>query len=92
VRDDFLAGDTPMTIPQRLEAIERRQVSQGTDIAEIKDTLKVLVPEVQTLRAWARWSKIGLKAAPIVLTAAAAQFPAAKAFILAMLNAITVAQ
>ncbi len=98
--DDFLQDDEtpiplsrpPLTVPQRLCAIEHRQVVQGNDLKEIRLVLKELVPEVKKLKSWSDWSKPILKGvAPVVLTAAAAQFPAAKAFIMGILNAITIA-
>lgn len=97
--DDFLSEETPepvsrppLTVPQRLTAIEHRQLVHGNDLKEIKGVLKDLVPQVKSLKSWSDWSKPILKGvAPVVLTAVAAQFPAAKHFVMGLLNAITIA-
>lgn len=85
-------SNVPLTVGQRLTAMELRQLDQSKDIKMIKHTLVSLVPEVNRMKAMTRWGSIGLKTIPVLLTALAAQFPQFKSFILAVMNAVTVAQ
>lgn len=73
----------PLTMPQRLFAMERRQAEQGKELKSINTKVD------QILKTLSWRAKVGttVKAtAPLVLAAAAAQFPQAKGLLKALLD------
>lgn len=84
-----MSGPAAMTIPQRMYAMEQRQVLQGRDISSLNEKMD----RALKMLSWKATVSTGIKAgAPLLLTALAAQFPQAKVYLKALLDALSVMQ
>lgn len=73
---------TPMTMPQRMHAMEQRQVAQSRDIK----ALNTKMDQVLKILSWKARAKA---VAPLLIPAVAAQFPQAKGWLKALLDIVS---
>lgn len=78
-----------MTMPQRMMIMERRQLQHTKELQTLNSKMDKVLKVLSWKNTIKTWSKA---AAPVLLTAGAAQFPEAKHFLKALLDFISSAQ
>lgn len=79
----------PMTVPQRMLAMEKRQMVQGKELKAVHTKVDKLLK----MMAWKQRAKqVAYTAGPALLTALAAQFPQAKHLLLSLIDFLQVTQ